>query len=185
MAMNRKLDALTALTTSKGFEIHLAPINKLFLRDIVGEYQKRNPEPQKPTYIAVGLGGAEENRPHDETTLQTDEEKALWETYKAAYAEWKMKQDLTILESVLLQAVVLPEGWADDQEWVDFLEYSGIEIPRNTFKKKYLYITSWLTGSDADLQSIMQTVLEAPGVPEDAFRNVPQGGDNNSPDATA
>lgn len=185
MALTRKLDALTKVITSKGFEIHLAPINKLFLRNIVEEYQKRNPEPKKPTYDVVGFGGANEKKEHDENSVQTDDEKALWEEYKAAHSEWKMNQDLSILESVLLQAVVLPEGWADDQEWIDFMEYSGIEIPRNTFKKKYLYITSWLTGSDADLQSIMQTVLEAPGVPEDAFRNDAQGGVNNSPDATA
>ena len=66
--------------TSEGTKIPLRRVSRVY----VARINAKHPIPDIPTYTATIVGGSEQTFPHDETTLETAEDRETWREYKEA-----------------------------------------------------------------------------------------------------
>ncbi len=144
--------------------------------------------PTPPTYEVETVGGDIEIHVHDETTLETDEDRAAWAAYQTAQAQANGDLMEKILRLLFAKATgdVVPAG----DGWVEEQTYFGIAVPDDPMERKIHYIqTELLTHSD-DISSFMLAAMGLVGVgneviraAEETFRNpVRQGGEDAGTD---
>ena len=110
--------------------------------------------PDPPSYEVQLAGGAKQMVFHNETTIQTDEERAEWEAYKVKHAECVTLYHSRIIKLIIRRSVVvdIPDGW--EQAQAEF----GIEIPENEDEKKEHFVCTELIGGATDLFALERAV---------------------------
>lgn len=133
-------------TTERGIEIAIMPIPLLL--DEVRKVQEAK-IPAHPTYEAKTASGYVEIHLHNETTLQTDEEKEMWAEYQEAKAQATESMNDAIWRAVRLKAirVDVPEGngWIEDQEAL------GLTVPDDPRERRLHYIQTEVIGGVRDI----------------------------------
>lgn len=134
---------------------------------------------EPPTYTVLTASGEPEVHTHNETTLDTEDpveaeaNHKAWNEYIAAVAEYDAKQSETMTRLMLLRGieVAMPEG-QELQDWIDYMEFIGFEVPEATAARKYFYVKQEVIGDPQDLASIMTLVMSMSGLPKEAVDSV-------------
>jgi len=123
--------------------------------------------PEPPTYEVVNVAGDTEVHLHDETTLETDEDKAKWAAYLKARdeAEVRLRENMTrtILAKGLIVEMPKDDEWVKDQEWC------GVNVPTEPRERRLHYILTEVIGRPDDLSDIMIGIGRISGVNEEAL----------------
>lgn len=151
-----------AYTTSRGVTIGLLPIP--FLLD-QARASVKFPEP--PIYEIVNVAGDIEKHSHDETTLETEEDKAQWTAYVEAKDKAEVKLRENMLRAMLTKGVVIE--MPKDDEWVKDQEWCGVQVPAEPRERRMHYILTEVIGRPDDLSNIMIGIGRISGVAEEAL----------------
>ncbi len=144
--------------------------------------------PTPPTYEVETVGGDIEIHVHDETTLETDEDRAAWAAYQTAQAQANGDLMEKILRLLFAKATgdVVPAG----DEWIKEQQYLGVDVPDDPLGRKIHYIQTELLTHTGDIMAFMSAAVALTGVDEEVvesaeatFRNqVRQAGEDPGPD---
>ena len=166
---------MTTFTTSRGIGLTLKPIPHM----LIDRVQNAHKPPQPPTYEIKTATGATEVHAHDETTLETDADRAAWQAYMNARDEATKDANRAFMRLVFLRGVEceLP----NDDTWIREQVMLGIDVPTDPLEKRLHYLETEVIATVADADAIVRGVLEASGVPqealaqaEDTFRHSPR-----------
>ncbi len=152
--------------TSRGIRVRFLGIATLINARQVASATE---EPKPPTYTLKNMMGGEEIHYHDETTLQTDEDKAAYADYKKKQTEWGTKQQREFMRLAMLRGIEFEYPKTDD--WKKQQKFLGIKVPENTednpFAEKLHYIETEVLGGFQDYAALVTGVIRASGVPEE------------------
>ena len=163
-------------TTERGIEIGICPIPLLL--DEVRKAQEAKIPPH-PTYEAKTASGVVEIHQHNETTLQTDEERAMWAEYQGAIAQATDSMNDAIWRAVRLKAIQVDvpgdNGWIEDQKAL------GLTVPEDARERRLHYIQTEVIGGVRDIVRITAIANGADldegalAAAEDSFRRAMAG----------
>jgi hypothetical protein len=158
------------MVSSRGVKAVLSGVSPLLLQLINDSFKEERPEPQPPTYTAE-IGGDGENKevehlPHDETTLETEEEWVAWRKYKAEKAEWDGILNTRVMRAMVVRGASFP-GMADDG-WASEHRFMGLTVPDDPAEKKYYYYQTEFVGHPSDMINLMGRVMRLSGMNEEA-----------------
>lgn len=125
------------------------------------------PKPAKPTYTVTTVGGTKEEHAHDETTLETDEEKAAWAHWEKENAAWEKELRERMLRNILMDGVLVQPF---DEQWIARERFMGRHVPEDPLELEYYWKKTQVIRSAADGQRLMSAVLALTGVTEEAIR---------------
>jgi hypothetical protein len=148
-------------------EIH--PISPLVQQSIEGQYIKKHPEPVRPTYQVEAVGGVIETFVHDETTVETPEEKETFAQWKMDHSQWQAGLIHKTVRMFLLRGVSLrltPQQEADLNHELSLLDF---DIPENKKERELLYLETFIVDTQQKLETIMQAVLAETGIKKEAL----------------
>lgn len=149
-------------TTSSGKQIRLSlfpPLQMQMMQDAAGkEAAKLYGEAVRPTYTT----SADEVMPHDESTLETDEDRAAWAKYQGILNKHTMHVGEKTMRFVLFYGVDMNPD--DDPDWQARQQFFGIEIPDDPIGRKIHYIQTEFIYTRADIEEIMYRIAEMSGV---------------------
>lgn len=148
-------------TTSRGATFTLQPI--AFLLE---QYSQTHQLPEPPTYEIKTMGGAVETHEHDETTLQTDEDRHKWAEYQLTLAHCKRDRNRGLLRIILLKSVQVT--MPSDESWMREQEALGITVPADPIERKLHYIQTELLGGKKDIEELLLRSFEISGADEEA-----------------
>lgn len=145
-------------TSTLGVEVIFLPMPPLLREKIEASLEKEWPRPEPPTYTIKTTAGVEETHPHDETTLETEEDKADWAAYKQENNEWDEENSRRMLRAIQLQCIKLTNQ--DDTEWIERQEFLGIDVPENKFERHLHYIETEVIGNEDDIMACMTIPMQ-------------------------
>ena len=127
-------------------------------------------KPIAPTYEVKSLAGNSEIHAHDETTLETEADRAAWLEYQTKLAAWSDESQRSLMRLILLRgiSVELPS----DSDWEKQQAFAGIVVPQDAMEKRMHYLQTEVLGSVADYQMMVVGVMRVSGVPEDLLSQV-------------
>jgi len=142
-------------TTSAGIEIAIKPISTRTLDDLALQYAEIE-KVRPPTYTVKILDGdATEEIEHDETTLNTDEDRAAWTDYVTrlnaavvAFNEFSAKTIITFG----IDGEPAENGWEKD------FEFCGISVPKGAAERKVFYYQRVVLTDPLDEQLITRQI---------------------------
>lgn len=151
---------MKTFTTSRGIEIEFLPIPTL-----LEKLQAQHRMPAPPTYEIKAATGAVERHPHDETTLETDADKAAWADYQTRLKEATASYNLALMRLIMLRGIKVdvpePNGWVHEQEYI------GITVPTDPLERRMHWLETEALANEADYMAVVSGVMEASGVPEE------------------
>lgn len=152
-------------TTSKGYTLTFVPIAML-----LAKVRQSIPMPEPPTYSYPAFGGVTVTKPHNESTLQNDEDRAKWEAYQRCLDEAQVKVNRAITRTMLLEGIVVDKeptpGWIERQKAL------GIQVPDDPIEQRLHWIESVVIGTPTDLTEISLGVMKASDTPEEVLASV-------------
>lgn len=152
-------------TTSRGVTVKFVGIASL-LDKLNGQFHL----PDAPFYEITTATGAKEKHLHDDTTVQTDEERAALAAYKVEIARLNAEQQAKLTRLVLLRGITF--DYPTDEMWVKEQAYLGIQVPDEPMDRRLHYIETEVIANAADVEAITLGVMEASGVPEEMVRQM-------------
>jgi hypothetical protein len=126
------------------------------------------PKPVKPTYTIVTAAGDEEIHDHDETTLQTEEDKKAWEDYQNAMKVLEGELSNRMLTCVLVDGVDIDDE-IDLKRWEKRQSLMGISVPEDPDEKLLQYKKSMVIRSSDDIVNLISAVLAITGIGREAL----------------
>jgi len=154
-------------TTRMGHTIEILPIPP-FLMDKINASIKY---PEIPTYEAKTAAGEIEIFPHDETTLESDEDRKAWAAYQSALTAASEAENDIMMRTMMLKGIDVKLSGDAFENWKDEQEYLGLEIPTNKSALKVYYIETEILGNNQDIADIMTKIVEASGVSQEVVAN--------------
>jgi hypothetical protein len=120
--------------------------------------------PTRPSYKVTTADGGEQEFPHDETTLTTDEDRAAWEEYKSGLEKAEAELTEKILNEILIEGIDMSSDHPDVERWRNKQILKGMEIPENEDAMLLLFKRSLVACSTEDINEITGIVMELTGV---------------------
>lgn len=159
-------------TTAAGATIELRGLSPWMLDAIAPSLEQDwqdlgREKPSPPTYVVTTVGGSEQVHPHDETTLESDEDRAEWAAYQRARAEWEKELRERMTRVVLAEGVLA--GPADD-DWIANQKFLGLRVPDDPRARRLHWIRTQLIQGPEDAQGIVAAVLALSGLSEEKLR---------------
>lgn len=122
-------------------------------------FEKRGARITPPTYTITTASGATQEIAHDETTIETDEERQAWDEYVSnlrLIEIEKQRKQMQIYMNAL--QVELP----DDDSWEVFqTEILGIDVPQEPREKLQHYIETEILITPADAIDMIEAITKA------------------------
>lgn len=149
-------------TSDNGITIEILGVNQ----QTVDSSRHSVQYPDVPKYKVTTVTGDVELHDHNETTLNTDEDKAAWAKYqedyrKAEKAEYQKVMDVLILKGTKFE---MPTG-EELQEWIELHEYLGLTVPKdNKYAMRRFYLEHEIACTPNDISRLMTDIMEASGV---------------------
>lgn len=152
-------------TTSRGVEVSF-----LSIAPLLEKVRASHPIPEPPTYEVKTAAGPVERHAHDETTLETDADKAAWAAYVKERDAAQDGYNRAVMRTVLLRGLTytMPEGDA----WVKEQEFIGIAVPTDPLARRLHWLETEALGSVDDYIHLMTGVMEASGVSQEVLTQV-------------
>jgi len=158
--------AKDTFTLKNGKVIQLRAISPYLIDQLYAGQDEIKP----PTYEAKTASGDVEVHPHDETTLDTDEDKKLWQEY----IEKKEAQDNAFNEK--MQQVLFLRGMdvslPETDDWVEEQAFFGIDVPEKKIERRLHYITTEIIQSPSDLATIIGRIMALSGVDQKLIKTI-------------
>lgn len=154
---------MKTFTTSRGFEITFQPIPQM----LIDRVRTSHKLPEPPYYEIKTLTGAIEKHAHDETTLETDADRAAWADYQRQLAETNEHINRSFMRLVFLRGIEIE--MPQDDTWVREQKLLGITIPDDPLERKLHWIETEVIATVDDADRITRGALEASGVPQEAL----------------
>jgi len=127
---------------------------------------------KKPTYTTA----MDEVLEHDETSLETDDDKAAWAKYLEVQEKHTAHIGTKMMRFFLYHGVKVDPNV--DDKWEAEQKFFGIEIPTDPIERRLHYVQTQLIFSQDDIQQITMRLMTLAGVrPEvvdaavNSFRN--------------
>lgn len=120
-----------------------------------------------PTYEVPLMGGGTQTFAHDEKSLETDADRAVWRAYQDATAAQTAHVNNAMMRFYILEGtdVQLPAVAA----WQARQEFYGVEIPDNEIEKLYHYITTHLLSAPEEIFDLVAKIMEASGIAQETL----------------
>lgn len=132
-------------------------IRQLVEQRVRREFEAAGEPLDPPTYEVKLASGQVQNEAHDETTLDTIEDKVLWNIHQKALLRLRMKQNVEVMKVKFVRGIVY--DWPPaDANWEANQQMLGIEIPAGDFEKRYHYLTTEVLASPEDELRAMQAI---------------------------
>ena len=152
--------------TATGVELTLKRISPLLLGKITASVEM----PSRPTYEAQTVAGEIETHEHNETTLETDEDRAAWQKYliDSALAQQEVNTRVTLLlfrRGIDYEALELPE----DEHWIEEQEALGVEVPTDPLERKIHYMETEAFTSRDEIKRLTVRLMAMTDVPEEVL----------------
>ena len=161
---------MKVISLSNGKKLTVQSINPLLMQKI---NDATGDKPEPPTYKAETAGGGFEILTHDETTLQTDEEKAAWAAYQAGMAKWNQERNKRFMRVFFSRGVKLDLDAAAFDRWAREMKYLGVNVPEGDpddpevyIERQVMYVETELIGHPNDMITIMKEVMTLSGIDE-------------------
>lgn len=145
-------------TSALNTTIIFLPMPPMLMEKIEIGLKKTWPKPEVPTYEMQTAVGTVEVKPHNETTLETDEERAAWSAYQVDLAAWEEEKNRRLLRAIQLQCIQPVD--IDNEEWVERQKFLGMDIPTNPFERKLHYIETEVIGDERDIMACMTIPMQ-------------------------
>lgn len=147
---------MSEITTVSGRSVELRPVSGQMLAEIQVTTRRkaidRGDKLSPPTYKTKTVAGDEEIFPHDETTLETDEDREAWDEYQSALNALEEEIASRSNAYIISEGVVIgdiPQDWFEKREWL------GLDVPENRMDQRLLYIeTEVLTTAEDIIRAI-------------------------------
>lgn len=147
-------------TTQGGIRIDFISIPQTIRRFLAS-----NPQPEPPTYTITTATGATETHAHTEQTLETPEEKAVWQAYQDRMREYMGKfVRVCVMRGIRVHSKI--EDWIDEQAEL------GITIPDSKLDAKLEWITEYVLTAREDYEAVFLGVMRAMEVPDDLLKQI-------------
>jgi len=160
MARKKKASSTKEFTLPSGSIVKLKKISPWLLE----RASKIDQMPEKPTYeVTTGLGTTEIHE-HDENTLETDEEKAIWDEYLNEKKRLQAERSERIADAIFYYAVVVTDRELYEGEWREDQEFFGFEIPEDKRDLKVHYVKTTLVQSVEDVTELIAFTMEMAGI---------------------
>lgn len=151
--------------SSRGVEVYLTPIPPLLLDGIqhdVTNDPEWGPQPQPPTYTEEATG---EVFSHNETTLESDEEKATWKAYTDSLAKWNGEVTSRTIMLIIIDGIkVDPKQFAVGSHWEKKMARMKKIVDDDDFERHIQFCQSEVLATADDFADIMFIVMELSGV---------------------
>ena len=119
--------------------------------------------PDIPTYKITTVAGDTEVHEHDETTLATDEDKAVWAKYLDDQKKANNQLSERMMLCVLIDGIVIDEI-PDKARWISKQRLMKMPVPEDLEEQLLLYKKTAIAASQEDIENIMSIVMELTGV---------------------
>jgi hypothetical protein len=156
-------------TTKDGIKLELKGVPRLIVQDIPGLIEKEWRDkgktlPKKPTYQIEVAGGELETYEHDETTLETDEEKRAWGLYLERDEEMGNEIASRFLKAALAMGIVSITAGKDKlAEWDEALKAMGYKLNANSSELKMMHVRMGVHDEE-DIQNILENIMAMSGI---------------------
>lgn len=147
--------------TVDGRTLAVRPIDTKFALPMIGQgirakHARSGAPLEPPTYTVTTASGATETHAHDETTLETDADKAAWAAYQAALKALNDEIVMGQMRFMLMEGLVYDDP---PQEWAERYAFYGMEMPDSPQERTWLYIQTVLLPTASDLERALAAVM--------------------------
>jgi len=149
--------------TSTGITIKVHGIPQMLLDKIQSSVDR----PEPPKYKIVTASGEEIWEPHTLDTLETDEDKKIYNDYLKQLAAVDAIVNERMFRVIAMKGVEVE--MPDDNAWVEMQKFLGVRIPDDPLELKYLYVQTEVIGNTDDIMEITELVMQETGVSEEAL----------------
>lgn len=161
------------ITTIDGTTLKLSAVPQLLMDKVMGSI----PDPVRPTYEMEIIGGEKQYDILTDDVIKDTEniDAALAKKYRKQLdkyfvdlVEAEMARNRKMTETVLLTGVHAEVPKADEPggEWIENVEFLGLEIPTALGPRKVFYLESVVLKGKEDIDAIMDGVMELSGLSE-------------------
>lgn len=156
-------------TNSRGLTIRIQPINPWLMEALprAVEVKYGKPKPTPPTYAIETFTGAVEKHEHDETTLETDEDRVAYATYLVESKKYNDLQGDLTMRLMAREGVLLPE---DLNAWQGRMAFLGIPIPENPDERHVFYVKTEVVGNMDDAKRLISEIMLLGGLSKEALQ---------------
>ena len=155
-------------TGDNGADVRLRAVSQRLVIELLAHF----PIPTPPTYTVETVSGDRQTLTHDETTLQTDEDRAAWAAYLDAKAGAEMRRNLELHRFLLYQCILdEPPPW---QEWgVDYALW-GLEPPDSADKVafKIRWVEEVIAPDPETMARLMLKLYQLSGMEVERLREI-------------
>jgi hypothetical protein len=123
-----------------------------------------------PTYSKKTATGAVQTFPHDETTLETDDDRKVWRDYVAARNGADAEYAKMWAKSIIVNGIA-PAAPEDLEVWKRKQAFIGKPLPDDPLELHFEWVMSEVVGSPSDFDAISIRIMEISGVPEELVRD--------------
>jgi hypothetical protein len=159
---------------SRGIKVQCLPVEPQYvdkLRERVQrEFRDRGEPVDAPTYEIEVLGGGKKTVPHDEKSVQTDEEKALWQAHVEVTNRLTNEMTRRVVKALIARGVANEPT----PEWITEQELLGFDLPTDPLRLKIDYAESELIVKAPDVQELMivPLLLSFTGLTDEEFKEL-------------
>jgi hypothetical protein len=149
------------MKTVGGVEVKLRPVSAERLgqirRRMIEQARARGEPVDPPEYEATTVTGEVEKHPHDETTLETDQDREAWGAHVAAVAALDRAIGIRMMDYCFIQGVVTD---GPTPEWKRMQEWLGEETPEDPLELKLLYVKTGLLETEIDTAQAFAEIMQ-------------------------
>lgn len=162
-------------TTKSGYTIRFRTIAP----SLIAKVQQSIDEAKKPTYVEERVGGKNEdgtplmiavNVEHDESTLETEEEKQAWADYLRKRDEVDKLRKERIMQLFYLRGIDV--DLPNNDEWLEDQRYLGVkDLPdgSDTRGTKLHFLDTEVLASPEDIMEVITAIITLSGVEQEAI----------------
>lgn len=155
-------------TTTRGVEVVLTGMPPLLPQQISDSVKM----PEIPTYEVETSSGTKEIWEHDETTIQTEEDKEIWNAYLEEKEAAETLITERLLKAILLESVSIPNLDKHLEAWKSRQRLIGIELSENPEELLLNFKETEVFREVPDVEFVMSKVLELTGVPREEISSM-------------
>lgn len=149
------------ITLSNGKDYQVQPISETLVnlaKDAIRrKFIERGEPVAPPTYTVTLAGGATEDIPHDEKSLETDQDKMLWKLHQDALTRLEEEQNMAAMK-VWMSGLVFDMPETDD--WKNMQQWLGVVIPTEPMELRYHYLKTEVLKTPGDLLVLLDAVMK-------------------------
>jgi len=156
--------------TVEGLEVKVRPVAQYLIQKVAQAAENRLRQAGRPldppTYTVTTVSGAVETHVHDETTLQTDEDRAAWAAHQEALAEAQAAREEATTRVYLLRGLDIGSV---PPEWKGSMEALGLDVPTDENEQLLEYMQTEILKTPEDIIRAMMAVarLSSTGAPQE------------------